>query len=246
MRLGVIILPEQRWPDARAMWRRAEQLGFDHAWTYDHLAWRTLRDGPWFGTVPTLTAAALVTEHIRLGTLASPNFRHPVPFAKEVMTLDDISGGRVTLGIGSGSDGWDATMLCQAVWSPRERTDRFVEFVECIDVLLRDPAASYRGRYYSADEARAYPGCVQQPRVPFAIAATGPRAMRLAATLGETWVTTGERTWDGPLDAVAGAAAVRKQMELVDETCDAVGRDLSTLQRLVVTGQTARPRPRVG
>ena len=103
-----------------ALWRRAEALGFDHAWTYDHLAWRSLRDSPWFGAVPTLTAAAMATERIRLGTLvASPNFRHPVPFATELVTLDDISGGRLTLGIGAGGDGWDATMLGQVAWSPR-------------------------------------------------------------------------------------------------------------------------------
>ena len=81
MRLGVLILPEDPWPDARRKWQRAEQLGFDHAWTYDHLAWRGLRDSPWFGAVPTLAAAAAVTSTIRLGTLvASPEVRHPVPF----------------------------------------------------------------------------------------------------------------------------------------------------------------------
>src|SRR5262249_35035036 len=79
--LGGLILPERRWIEDRDRWRRAEQLGFDHAWTYDHIAWRELRDEPWFAAVPTLSAAALVTSTIRLGTLvASPNFRHPVPF----------------------------------------------------------------------------------------------------------------------------------------------------------------------
>ncbi len=83
---------------------RATRL--DHAWTYDHLTWRNLRDGPWFGAVPTLAAAALVTSRIRLGTLvASANFRHPVPFAKELMTLDDLSHGRFTLGVGAEPEG---------------------------------------------------------------------------------------------------------------------------------------------
>src|SRR5262249_28791662 len=99
MRLGVVILPDLRWAVARDVWRRAEALGFDHAWTYDHLAWRSLRDGPWFGAVPTLTAAATVTTRLRLGPLvASPNFRHPVAFARELVALDDVSGGRLTLG----------------------------------------------------------------------------------------------------------------------------------------------------
>ena len=58
MRVGVLILPEQRWADAAPMWRRAEELGFAHAWTYDHIAWGPLRDSAWFGAVPTLAAAA--------------------------------------------------------------------------------------------------------------------------------------------------------------------------------------------
>src|SRR5262245_16001130 len=83
VRLGVVILPELRWPSARELWTRAEALGFDHAWTYDHLAWRTLRDSSWFGAIPVLTAAATVTTTLRLGVLvASPNFRHPVAFAR--------------------------------------------------------------------------------------------------------------------------------------------------------------------
>src|SRR5687767_1958566 len=145
MRIGVLILPEFPWSTARNLWRHAEELGFDHAWTYDHLAWRSLRDSPWFAAIPTLTAAATATERIRLGTLvASPNFRHPVPFAKELITLDDISGGRLTLGIGSGGLGWDATMLGTSPWSPGERADRFAEFVALTDRLLRDSATSYQ------------------------------------------------------------------------------------------------------
>src|SRR5687768_4817719 len=112
MRVGVIVLPEQRWSDASSRWRRLDEWGFDSAWTYDHLAWRSLADGPWFATVPTLAAAAGVTSRIRLGTfVASPNFRHPVPFAKELMGLDDISGGRFVLGVGAGGTGFDASVL---------------------------------------------------------------------------------------------------------------------------------------
>jgi len=237
IRLGVVILPEFPWSTAQSVWRRAETLGFDHAWTYDHLAWRSLRDAPWFGAVPTLSAAALATERIRLGTLvASPNFRHPVPFSRELISLDDISGGRFTVGIGAGGEGWDTTMLGQAELSARQRVDRFVEFVALLDRLLREPAISYEGRYYSANEARSYPGCVQQPRIPFAIAATGPRGMRLAANYGQMWVTTGDRTRQGTLLAADGAKVVRDQMAQVDDMCAKVGREPSSLRRLVLSG----------
>ena len=237
MRIGVLILPEFPWSTARNLWRHAEELGFDHAWTYDHLAWRSLRDSPWFAAIPTLTAAATATERIRLGTLvASPNYRHPVPFAKELITLDDVSAGRLTLGIGAGSTGWDATVLGQAELSRHERANQFAEFVDLLDRLLREPATSFKGRFYSAHEARSYPGCTQRPRIPFAIAATGPRGMRLAARYGESWVTTGDRTTERPLRAREGAKVVREQMAQLDEICAKLGRDPASLRRLVVTG----------
>ncbi len=241
MRVGVVILPEHRWPEAGRRWRRAEELGFDHAWTYDHLAWRSLRDGPWFGAIPTLTAAAMVTDRIRLGPLvASPNFRHPVPFAKELMTLDDISGGRLVAGIGAGGRGWDAEMLGRDPWSPQERSERFAEFVALTDRLLREPATSWRGRYYAAHEAHSVPGCVQQPRIPFAVAAFGERAMRVAAKYGEAWVTVGDPTRvddaSGPLPGPEGAALVAEQMRRLEAACADVGRDPGSLDRIVLTG----------
>lgn len=241
VRVGVVILPEQRWTGAgRRAWLDAEALGFAHAWTYDHLAWRTLRDSPWLGAVPVLAAAAATTETIRLGTLvASPNFRHPVPFARDLLALDDIAGGRFTLGIGAGGEGWDATMLGGAPWSRAERTARFEEFVALLDQLLVQPAVTFEGRFYDAVEARSHPGCVQQPRLPFAIAATGPRGMALAARFGATWVTTGERTASeggGLVDAKAGAEQVRRQIERLEEACAASDRDPGTIDRLVLAG----------
>jgi alkanesulfonate monooxygenase SsuD/methylene tetrahydromethanopterin reductase-like flavin-dependent oxidoreductase (luciferase family) len=240
--LSVVILPERSWSEAAARWQRAEELGFRRAWTYDHLTWRSFRDAPWFAALPTLTAAALATRRLRVGTLvASPNFRHPVPFAKELLTLDDLSGGRVTAGLGAGTSSWDASMLGQARWSPRERADRFEEFVVLLDQLLREPAVSFAGTYYSATEARTHPGCVQRPRLPFAIAATGPRGMRLAARLGESWVTTGVPDAKQPMDPARGAALVAEQMERLDRACHEVGRRPSSLRRLVVTGPGLDP-----
>ncbi len=191
-RVGVVVLPQQRWSEAAARWRAVEQLGFDHAWTYDHLAWRDLADEPWFATVPTLTAAALVTERIRLGTwVASPNFRHPVPFAKELMSLDDVSAGRFVLGVGAGGAGWDAAVLGDSAPSPRERVDRLDEFVTLLDLLLTQPSTTWRGRFYAAEQARMLPGCVQRPRLPFVVAANGPRGIAVAARRGDAWATTG-------------------------------------------------------
>jgi alkanesulfonate monooxygenase SsuD/methylene tetrahydromethanopterin reductase-like flavin-dependent oxidoreductase (luciferase family) len=238
VRLGVLILPEHRWPAAAETWSRAEALGFDHAWTFDHIAWRQLRDAPWFAAVPTLAAAGMVTSTIRLGTLvASPTFRHPVPFARELLTLDDLTGGRLTVGIGAGAEGWDTTVLGNEPWSMTERQDRFGEFVDLLDLLLTRRATTFEGRYWSALEARTYPGCVQQPRVPFALAATGPKSMAVAARHASVWVTNGDRTHEGPpLAPGDGAAVVERQTRLFAEACEAEDRDPAAVDKLVLTG----------
>jgi alkanesulfonate monooxygenase SsuD/methylene tetrahydromethanopterin reductase-like flavin-dependent oxidoreductase (luciferase family) len=180
-------------------WRRAEEYGFAHAWTYDHLGWRDLVDGPWFDAMVTLTAAATATSSMRLGTLvASANFRHPVHFAREVTALDDVSDGRLTLGIGAGAaaPSFDALVLGRPALAPRERADRFAEFVELLDLLLRQDRTTWRGEHYEAVDARSTPGCVQSPRVPFVVAANGKRGLALAARFGQGWITTGEQTDD--------------------------------------------------
>ena len=194
VRFGIIILPDQRWQQAQRRWRLAEDYGFDHAWTYDHLGWRTLVDGPWFDAVPTLTAAAMVTSRIPLGTLvASANFRHPVSFTRQLTALDDISNGRILLGLGAGAGGtsFDTKVLGEPELTPRERFDRFTEFAELLDLLLRTDHVTWTGDYYRAVDARNLPGCVQQPRIPFVMAANGKRSIALAARLGDGWVTTG-------------------------------------------------------
>lgn len=244
LRLSTVILPIYSWSGGgRRTWRRAEELGFHAAYTYDHLSWRGFRDHPWFGALPTLTAAATATERIRLGTLVtSPNFRHPVPLAKELITLDDVSGGRVTLGIGAGGSGFDATALGHDAWPPRERADRFAEFVTLLDRLLRAGGAgagvSYQGDYYSAHEARAIPGCVQRPRLPFAVAAEGPRGMRLAARHGQAWVTTGNRDTSSD-DAAGFRAGLARQIDRLARACEAAGREPSTLDKILLHSSQA-------
>jgi alkanesulfonate monooxygenase SsuD/methylene tetrahydromethanopterin reductase-like flavin-dependent oxidoreductase (luciferase family) len=246
MRLSTVILPIHRWSDGQKVWRRAEELGFHTAYTYDHLSWRTFRDGPWFGAVPTLTAAATATERIRLGTLVtSPNFRHPVTLAKELITLDDISGGRITLGIGAGGSGFDATALLgsgQEAWSPRERADRFGEFLPLLDRLLTEHVVSYEGTFYSAHEVRNIPGCAQRPRLPFAVAATGPRGLRLAARHGQGWVTYGDPRGSGDIPAEDCPAVIARQLAGLEAACAETGRDPGQLDRVLLQGST-RERP---
>ncbi|MDX3096465.1 LLM class flavin-dependent oxidoreductase [Streptomyces sp. ME01-24h] len=240
LRLSTVILPVDRWQEGgRATWQRAEELGFHAAYTYDHLSWRSFRDGPWFGALPTLTAAATATHRLRLGTLVtSPNFRHPVTLAKELISLDDISGGRITLGIGAGGNGFDATVLGQEAWTPQARADRFGEFVPLLDRLLTEGAVSQRGSFYSAQEARNIPGCVQRPRLPFAVAATGPRGMRLAARYGQAWVTTGDPKLFAEGTPAQSRAALAGQIDRLGAACAEIGRDVADLDKILLHGFT--------
>ncbi len=233
MRFGIVILPQDSWPEARRRWQAAEQFGFDHAWTYDHLAWRTLADQPWHATIPTLTAAALVTSRIKLGTfVSSPNFRHPVPFAKEIATLDDIAGGRFLLGVGSGGTGFDAFVLGQPEYTPGQRRVRFAEFVTGLDLLLRheEPGSgglSFDGEWFTAVDARMVGRSVQHPRVPFLIAANGPKGLRMVCQFGAGWVTTGkdgfedDKWWFG----------VEELVTRLEDVATAEGRDPATIDR---------------
>jgi alkanesulfonate monooxygenase SsuD/methylene tetrahydromethanopterin reductase-like flavin-dependent oxidoreductase (luciferase family) len=234
MRFGIVILPEPPWRQARQRWQAAEDLGFDHAWTYDHLAWGSLAGRPWGATIPVLTAAALATTRIRLGTFVSnPNFRHPVPFAKELATVEEMADGRITLGVGAGvSAGADAVVLCQPEYGLRQRHERFTEFVGLLDGLLRfetegGAGIDSDGTWFSARAARMVGTPAQRPRMPIAVAANGPKGMELAARLGDGWITNGPQVTsdDEWWKRIARLAAQ------FDETCERLGRDPRLVDR---------------
>ena len=208
LRHGISILPDLPWREAGPRWRAAEEMGFAHAWVYDHLVWGGLPDSTWFPAVPTLAAAAGVTSTIGLGTfVTSPNFRHPYVFARDVLALDDLSGGRFLCGLGTGGD-LDSAVLGES-HPLKARVDRFHEYVPLLDRLLREDHVDHDGDWYAVRDARTLPGPVRD-RVPFIVAANGPRSLRLAARHGQGWVTT------GPRDAETVAAWWAGVAELVE------------------------------
>jgi alkanesulfonate monooxygenase SsuD/methylene tetrahydromethanopterin reductase-like flavin-dependent oxidoreductase (luciferase family) len=229
MRAGIVILTDQPWAQAVRAWQAAERYGLHHAWTYDHLGWRTLVDGPWYGAVPVLTAAATATSTIKLGTfVASPHFRHPVPFARELLALDDISGGRFLLGVGAGTlAGYDRLVLGGQELPRAVQAERFEEFVELLDAVLTRERTTWRGRHFTAVDARSAPGCVQQPRIPFVVASVGARTMRLAARFGQGWATTGT----GRDDTESWWRSLRELSARMDDTLAAADRDLAAIDR---------------
>lgn len=238
--LGALLLPEHPGGGATAPWRRAEELGLAHAWTLDHLSWRTLAGKPWLDAMTTLAAAAATTSRIELGTLVtSPSFRHPVTTATQAMTIDQLSGGRFVLGVGAGAAGPDATALGGAPLSPGQRASRFAEFVTLVDKLLRDPVTTFDGDWFTAREVHLVPGCVRLPRLPLAVAAAGPRGMRLAARYADTWVTIGDTAAPGGQDEAAAFATLRAQVRRVTEICEQVGRRPAGLRKLVNLSRVA-------
>ena len=236
MRVGLVILPTDRWHEARHQWEWADRAGFATAWTYDHIRWGGMPDGPWHAAVPVLAAAAGVTRRVRLGTLvATPNFRHPVTLAREAIALDDVSGGRLDLGLGPGSEGFDASALGQEPWTPAERLARFEEFLQVLHAITEgEPTArtSMRTAHYAADETPSTPGTLQHP-LPLTVAAAGPKALRLAALHGRQWVTIGPT---GPEDRTPDAllAAVRRQLPQLQEACRSAGREAASIGKVLL------------
>jgi len=235
VRVGLVILPTDRWPEARRQWEWADGVGFHAAWTYDHVRWGGMPDGPWLAAVPVLAAASVVTTSIRLGTLvATPNFRHPVPLARDAIALDDLSSGRIDLGVGPGSEGPDATAVGGRPWSTSERIERFAEFLQILRAVLGGAPTdrtSLSLTHYACSDAPSTPGTVQSP-LPLTVAAGGPRAMRLAAEFGQQWVTIGRPRVRETADSLL--TSVRDQCELLDSTCGALGRAPSSLAKVLL------------
>ncbi|HEX7738987.1 MAG TPA: LLM class flavin-dependent oxidoreductase [Marmoricola sp.] len=229
MRFGIVLLTDQPWAEAAPKWRAAEEMGFDHAWTYDHLVWGGLPDSPWLGALPTLAAAAGVTSTIGLGTLVSaPNLHHPYRLFRDVQALEDVSGGRFRLAVGTGGD-IDSRVLGVEHLSVRDRVERFFEFVEVLERLRAEDHLTHEGRWFRTDGARTLPGA----GFPLIVAGNGPRSVRFAAGHGDAWVTTGPGTAESLDEWFAGLA---RAAEVFGEELERTGRP--DVPRLVHTDST--------
>jgi alkanesulfonate monooxygenase SsuD/methylene tetrahydromethanopterin reductase-like flavin-dependent oxidoreductase (luciferase family) len=232
MRLSVVILPTPRWSEVRPHWARAEEFGLYAGYTCDHLSWRSFRDKAWFTMVPTLVAAATATDSIRLGPLVTtPNFRHPLVLAKDLLALDDISNGRAIVGIGSGGRGFDATVLGHHAWSADERHRRFEEFTRALDRLLREQVSTLDGPFYPVVDSRQYPGPVQLPRPPIIVSALGPKSLALCAEIADGWVSIGSATRSHDQST---SEEVATQVSKLNEELERQGQTESSMQRLLL------------
>jgi len=224
LRFGVFLLPTNPWDELIKQLTHIEELNFDIAGSGDTFVSFFNSNEPCFELWALTSAWAAKTNRIRLGmwVTAFP-FRNPAFLAKQALTVDHISNGRLELGLGAGvrSDkSYEMTGITN--WSPRGRVARFHEYVEIVSQLLSNEVTNYDGRYYKIKEAIMSPRPVQKPRPPITIAAHSPRMLKLAARHADTWNTLG---------SAESLEEVRNRNDLVDKYCREIGRDPRTLRR---------------
>jgi probable F420-dependent oxidoreductase len=215
-----------RWGDIRTMATLAEDVGFDSVWVSDHIGFgdpASPEPGAWHGAWESwtlLSALAATTRRVELGTyvLCTP-FRNPALLAKMAETLDEVSGGRLILGLGAG---WNEIEFTSYGYVFAERFARFEDSLRIIASMLRTGRATHAGQVEQAIHARLEPRGPRPAGPPIMVGAGGPRLLRLTAELADRW--------NGGLRTVA---ETRDALAAVDAACSAVGRDPATLERSV-------------
>jgi probable F420-dependent oxidoreductase len=180
MRFGVVIDGPDRDGYLAAV-RRAEDLGYDTVLCSDHLELEG-RHFSHFAPIPALTAAAVATERIRVGTaVLNQDLRHPAVLAREAASLDVLSGGRLELGIGAG---WNEPEYVMAGihWDQMAvRVRRFTEYIQVVKGVIAEPSFSFAGEFFTITEMPGEPAPIQRPHPPIMIGAIGPKLLALAA-----------------------------------------------------------------
>ncbi len=214
------------WPQLREMARTAEAIGLDSIWVGDHLLYRDdglPERGPWEAW-STLAALAAVTERVELGPLvAATGFHAPAMLAKQAATIDEISGGRLVLGLGAG---WNEAEYGAFGFPFDHRVSRFEEAFAIIRRLLRGERVTHQGTYYRTDDAVLLPRGPRADGPPLMVGSMGERM--LSITLPHVAAWNAWFSWFG--NSVAGYRELRAR---IDEACHAAGRDPATLERTV-------------
>ena len=207
-----------------AIWRIADDSGFDHCWDMDHFA--SLGDDHLdiFEAWTLLAGMAALTTRTRVGCSVTGNtYRHPAVLAKAAVTVDHLSGGRLEFGVGAGWAENEHTMLGLPFGSAGDRADRLAEALPIIRSLWTRPRTTFEGKHYHLTDAVAEPKPVQSPHPPIWIGGTGRRrTLRMAAEHAAVWNAPG-----GTPQQVAELSAV------LDQHCADIGRDPSDIRRSV-------------
>ncbi len=220
LRFGICTDQNLPWPTLVERWQYFEALGFDSVWDCDHYIQPSRPTGPYFEGWTLLAGLAARTERIRVGVLVSSNtFRHPALLAKEAVTVDHVSNGRLELGLGAGWYEPEHHAFGIPFPEPTELVERLREAVELIDLLLRQDVTTYEGRYYQVREAPFRPAPVQRPRPPLTLGAHGPKMLRIVAEYADRWNSYGT------------TEEIRERNARLDEACAAIGRDPEAIIR---------------
>ncbi len=233
LRFVIAAMQEVPWPEMITRWQRLEAMGLDGAMLADHFVNFEQPKEPWFEGWTLLAALATQTKTIRIGLLSGMPWRNPAFLARQAMTVDHISNGRLDLGLGAGAPAKDDisyAMTGTPDWPPKERVDRFREYVAIVDQLLRKPESSFEGQYYQVRETIVNPPPVQSPRPPLMIGANGSRMLKIAAQYADTWNTFGGMKVKTHAEMLA---LTRERNTRMDAYCAEIGRDPSTLRRSV-------------
>jgi len=209
------------WGDLRARVVSCDRLGIHSVWFMDHLYPPGLPTVPSFEAWTTAAALAGVTERVRLGHLVLANgFRHPALLAKMAITLDHASGGRLELGLGSGSHAPEFAEFGLDFPKAAERADRLAEALEVIRLLFTADAPSYDGRYYRLRAAPSRPRPVQRPHPPIHVGGAGEkRTLPLVARHADVW--------NCPTYALA---ELPRKLQVLRRECARIGRDPASLR----------------
>jgi alkanesulfonate monooxygenase SsuD/methylene tetrahydromethanopterin reductase-like flavin-dependent oxidoreductase (luciferase family) len=227
LKIGIQLPEAERrvdWPEYRDMAVAAEDVGFDSLWVGDHLLYRDgdLLSGPWEAW-SLLAAIAAVTTRISIGPLvAATSFHAPAMLAKKAATVDEISNGRLILGLGAG---WNEFEYRAFGFPFDHRASRFEEAFTIIRTLLADGSIDFAGAYYAARDCELIP----RPRPggpPLMIGSQGPRV--LAATLPHVSMWNAWFSWFG--NSAEGLAPLLTKL---DVACERAERDPTTLDRSV-------------
>lgn len=231
---GIQTLQTMPWPELRATWEHLERLGFDSLWLPDHFVPTANPEGPFLEAWTLLSALAVATERVRIGVLVSSNtFRHPALLAKQAVTVDHISGGRLELGIGAGWFVWEHERFGLDFPPTKELVDRYEEAVTLLDTYLRNDVSSFQGQHYTLRDAPNRPASVQRPRPPIVLGAHGKRTIGIAGRFADTWNSRGT------------PAEIKERNARLDEAAIAAGRDPRHIRRslLYVIAQMPEEQP---
>jgi alkanesulfonate monooxygenase SsuD/methylene tetrahydromethanopterin reductase-like flavin-dependent oxidoreductase (luciferase family) len=227
LKVGVQLPEVERvapWSDLARMATTAEALGYDSIWVGDHLIFRDADKaprGPWEAWT-VMAAIAAITERVEIGPLvACTSFHNPAMIAKKAATLEEVSGGRLILGLGAG---WNESEYAAFGYPYDHRASRFEEAFTIIRRLLSGEELDFRGDYYTLDDCLILPPGPRPQGPPLMIGSAGERMLDITMPYAHSW--NAWYAWFG--NRPEGLAP---WMERVDEACHRVGRDPATVER---------------